>query len=272
MGWMEMADLPEVRPHLLAVLLGLPRLLMLLIVAPFMGGQLLSGQVKAAVLFALYLVLHPLLWSQVPPGAGWSAAWFLVYLGLAAKEAGVGFVLALAASMVFWAVQSAGFVMDNQRGAAMAAGTDPLSGEEASPLASLLFQYLVVLFFVSGAFGSFLALFYQSYLFWPVFAWWPSLNAELPLFFGGLLDWLMLVMLLLAGPVVVASLLTDVALGLINRFASQLNVYILAMPIKSGLTMFLVLIFLALFTRQAPALFNDLAQAIQGLKSIWPGF
>ncbi len=271
MDWLEMADLPEVRPHLLAVLLGLPRLMMLLTVAPFLGGQLLSGQLKASVLFALYLVVHPLLWSQVPPEAGWSAAWFPVYLGLAAKEAVVGFMMAFAAGMVFWAVQSAGFLMDNQRGASMAAGPDPLSGEETSPLGSLLFQYLVVLFFISGAFGSFLALYYESYRFWPVFAWWPPMTAEVPLFFGGLVDWLMLVMLLLAGPVVVASLMTDVALGLINRFASQLNVYILAMPIKSGLTMFLVLIFLALFTRQAPSLFGDLGQAVLGLRTVWPG-
>jgi type III secretion protein T len=52
-------------------------------------------------------------------------------------------------------------------------------------------------------------------------------------------------MMLLSAPVVLACLFTDMTLGIINRFASQLNVYILAMGIKSGLAAFLMLLYLA---------------------------
>ena len=168
-------------------------------------------------------------------------------------------------------MQSAGFLMDNQRGASQANEADPLSGEESSPLGSFLFQSFVFLFFVSGAFLAFLTLFFQTYVFWPPGEWLPGLGgAQLPLFVAGMVSWLMTKMLLLAGVVLVASFLVDLALGLINRFAAQLNVYLLAMPIKSGLTMLIVLIFFPLFIGDSPGLFEEMTNAILSLRRIWP--
>lgn len=271
---MELLDFIEAlgwRRHALALMFGLPRLLILLTVAPFLAGQILGGQLKTAVLFAFYLPLHPLVYSQIPAEADFSAPWVPLYLGLAAKEVLVGFVIALVSGLLFWAVQSAGFMIDNQRGASMASGADPLSGEETSPLGSLFFQFLVLLFFATGAFCGFLTLFYQFYQLWPVFSWWPEVRLlSQALFFPKLVDWLMHLTVLLAGPVVVACLLTDIALGLINRFASQLNVYILAMPIKSGVAMLIVLVYLGVLVRLAPGLFNDMTLALMGLGSLWP--
>ena len=51
-------------------------------------------------------------------------------------------------------------------------------------------------------------------------------------------------MLLLSAPVVIACFLSDFCLGLINRFAQQLNVFILSMGVKSGATALLVFIYL----------------------------
>lgn len=56
--------------------------------------------------------------------------------------------------------------------------------------------------------------------------------------------WLALYMLLLSAPIVIACFLSDFCLGLINRFAQQLNVFILSMGVKSGATAFLIFIYL----------------------------
>ena len=45
--------------QLLALLVGMPRLFMLVQVAPFMGGNILTGQLRTTVVFACYLILHP---------------------------------------------------------------------------------------------------------------------------------------------------------------------------------------------------------------------
>jgi type III secretion protein T len=273
MGMTELLRALALEHHIEVAMLGLPRLAMFLFITPFMGGaNLLSGQIKFPIIMALYFFVHPVLLGQLPEGTGFLAQKSVLSTGaLMLKEASLGFLLAYLSSLVFWAVQSAGLLMDNQRGASQANATDPLSGEESSPLGSFLFQSFVFLFFTSGAFLAFLLLLFQTYVFWPPGEWLPSLGgARLPLFVAKAVSGLMTRMLLLAGVVLVASLLVDLALGLINRFASQLNVYILAMPIKSGLTMLIVLIFFHQFIGEGPALFEEMTNTFLSLRRIFP--
>ncbi|WP_443667045.1 flagellar biosynthetic protein FliR, partial [Desulfovibrio sp.] len=92
-----------------------------------------------------------------------------------------------------------------------------------------------------------------------------------PLYFAEKVGWLMGHMLLLAGPIAAACLLTDVALGLINRFASQLNVYVLAMPIKCGIAAFLLCFYFGLLLSHAPELFDFTRESILKLNNLLPG-
>ena len=89
-----------------------------------------------------------------------------------------------------------------------------------------------------------------------------------PLYFAEKVGWLMGHMLLLAGPISVACLLTDISLGLVNRFASQLNVYVLAMPIKSGLAAFLLCFYFGLLLSRAPELFDFIRESILTLPNV----
>jgi type III secretion protein T len=257
--------------HALALVLGLPRLTLLIIFSPFMGGNILSGQLKGSLIFALYFMIHPIVVSQLPEKPTFLTEDWILYLALAAKEVAAGFLLAYVSGIVFWAAQSAGFLMDNQRGASMASTSDSFSGEETSPLGSLLFQSLVFVFFIGGSFVGFLGVFFQSYIFWSPFSWFPDLTSSTAVvFFLGLIDFLMLQTFLLAGPVVTAALLTDVSLGLINRFASQLNVYVLAMPIKSALTMFILIFYYVMFVNLGPQLFTLMNSQMTTLRTLWP--
>jgi type III secretion protein T len=52
---------------------------------------------------------------------------------------------------------------------------------------------------------------------------------------------------MLAAPALVVMSLIDLSLGLINRFAQQLNVFSLTMPIKSWVGTWLVLLLLGTF-------------------------
>lgn len=182
-------------------------------------------------------------------------------------------LLGYLSGMLFWTIQCAGFFIDNQRGASMAEGADPLSGEQTSPLGSFFFQSAVYLFFSTGAFLALLGVVYASYEIWPVTQLIPLSvfkDIHLPLFFAGRVSWLLLMMLLLSGPIVVACLLTDVSLGLINRFASQLNVYVLAMPIKSGVAAFLMLFYFMMLLSNATGLFDGVKADFEQLRRLLP--
>ncbi|MBQ3059909.1 MAG: type III secretion system export apparatus subunit SctT [Desulfovibrio sp.] len=258
--------------HLTAFLLGMPRLFAIVTVAPFLGAAVVTGQVRFVLVLALYLPLHPVVTAGLEPELTLSPALTLSAGGrlalLLCKEALLGLLLGFLAGIVFWAVQSAGFFMDNQRGATMAESADILSGDQSSPLGQLLFQSLTYLLYATGAFVTFVTVVYMSYEIWPVMRPLPSVHLTLPLFFAGKVGWLMAHMLLLAGPIAVACLLTDISLGLVNRFASQLNVYVLAMPIKCALAAFLLCSYFGLLLSHAPELFDEIRRSILILPNI----
>ncbi len=257
--------------HLLAVVAGMPRLFMVAQVAPFLAGSVVTGQLRMVLVFACYLPVHPVILGQLPKGSMFDLALLGHYGALVLKESLIGLVLGLLAGIAFWTVQSAGFLIDNQRGASMAEESDPMSGEQTSPTGAFLLQSMMYLFYASGAFMAFLGLLYASYEIWPV----PSLaplawSIEVPLLFAGRVAWLMSHMVLLAGPIVVACLLADISLGLVNRFASQLNVYVLAMPVKSAVASLLLVLYFGALAARTPDLFAEFAADLQRLQGLLP--
>ena len=233
--------------NLLAFFLGSVRLLAFMQIAPFIGNAVIMP-VRFGILMSLYIVLHPAILPAVPALTPLTTAGLFTIAGLALKEVFIGMMLGYLAGLLFWTVESAGFFIDNQRGAAQATESDPLSGEQSSPIGSFFFQSLVYVFYASGAFLALIAMIYSTYEIWPVGQMIPYdffAKQGAALFFGERVSRLATDMMLLSAPVVLACLFTDISLGLINRFASQLNVYILAMGVKSGIAAFLLMIYLA---------------------------
>ena len=229
-----------------AITLGMPRLFAVFTVAPFMGGTIVTGQMRMALTVPLLLFLYPVLPDVASLSHGMSdteAVFF--FLAVMAKELFIGMCLGYLAGILFWIAQCAGFLMDNQRGASQSQLNEPLSQESTSPMGSFLFQVLVFLFFSSSAFMGFLSMCLASYTIWPIdqLLPWPS-DIRIPLTFARQVSFLALYMFLIAAPVTIACFLSDFCLGLINRFAQQLNVFVLSMGVKSGATALLIFLYL----------------------------
>lgn len=259
--------------QLTAAVVGMPRLFMVLMVAPFFGASVVTGRLRTIMALAVYLPIHPLVAEGLPAGlalspdmaAGVAGGMILIIL----KEVLVGLMLGFLAGIPFWAVQSAGFLVDNQRGASMAELAEILGGEQNSPTGNMLFQCMIYLLYSTGAFLAIVGAVHASYEAWPAERLLPSvLPQAAALAFAGRVAWLVGHMLLLAGPIVAACLLTDLSLGLVSRFAQQLNVYVLAMPIKSGLASFLLCFYLGLLLSHVPDLLNEMLAGMALLPSL----
>ncbi len=258
----------EVMLNLSAFLLGSVRILMFAAMVPFLGPQI-SGPVMMPIVLAIYLPLHPFLAAQAIPISMESVGELLGLLLLVLKEAVIGYLLAYVCACLFYAALCAGIIIDNQRGASMAQGADLLSGAESTPLGNVLFMAVVTLFFSSGAFVNFLSIFYETYVIWSPFELLPSLlNMNLAVFTLDNLDFLMVNAVLLCGPFIIVALMCDVSLGLINRFAPQLNVFILSMPIKSGICALLIIFYLGPFIDHFAELFSTLNMHFMQLRNI----
>jgi type III secretion protein T len=242
--------------------------------APFMGGGIVTGQIRFSIVLACYFLLHPMLLAQLPPS--WSGPEDISVLALGAliiKEVFLGLLIGLLSGLMFWSIQCAGFFIDNQRGAGQAAESDPLTGEQTSPTGAFLFQSAVYVFFATGAFLACLGIVFASYETWPAVQLLPAeifKKPDLGLFFAGKVAKLALDMVLLSAPVVAACLLTDISLGLINRFAPQLNVYILAMPIKSGIASLLLFFYFGMLMTGATGMFESFSLDMRQLRIFMP--
>jgi type III secretion protein T len=262
----------RVMDHLLAVLLGMPRLFMILQTVPFMGGNIVTGQIRAAVAFACYMFIHPMVLGQLDAPEVLTTA-VLGRLAWSCSRKPAGFPAGFSGRDAVLGGAVRGVLHRQPARRVHGLGRRSPVREETTPLGSLLFQCAVYLFFSGGAFVAFITLVFSSYEVWPVSALLPAglfeRGAEAPLFFAGRVAWLMGTMILLSAPIVAACLLTDMSLGLINRFAAQLNVYVLGMPIKSALAAFLLFLSFTLLLTQIAGLFDVIAADLASLRLLF---
>jgi flagellar biosynthetic protein FliR len=209
----------------------LARLAPILWLAPFPGGRLVPALVKVPLALLLTLLVYP----QLAPAATKIAAGGLpLVLAVIVKEALIGAALGFLVALVFHAAASAGFLADTARGATNSQVLVPQTGAKSTALGALFFQLTLVLFISLGGHRLLLMAIGSSYQALPidVFPSTRSLGA-FALLCASLTGELILLAVSLAAPVIAALLLADLALGWVNRFAPQLNVFFLAMPAKA---------------------------------------
>ncbi|MCL2029280.1 MAG: type III secretion system export apparatus subunit SctT [Deltaproteobacteria bacterium] len=221
--------------------LGCVRLLVFFSMVSFLSGEAVPRQLRFSLSVLSAFFVYPVFAGLSPPQSG-SFIWIL---GVLVKEVLIGFLLAYTASVVFWAMLSVGFIMDNQRGAGMAPANDPATGESTSLFGGFLHQAAIYILFSSGAFLQMLLLLLSSYgVCPPGFEAPDGIRGGIPLFLLGQFSRLMTMTVLFAAPVMLVCLLTDVSLGIVNRISPQLNVFFLSMPIKSALGLFMIMLYM----------------------------
>jgi type III secretion protein T len=213
-----------------AVALATARLGGLVLIFPVFARVGLTGLVRGGIVVGLALPLLPAVLSQIDAAAPLGP--FLL-VALVFKEALVGFLLGMLYGVPFWGAQAGGDIIDQQRGANQATLNEADNLEEASVTGTLFVLVLIMLFVVSNGFHLLLGGVYDSYLIWPARNFLPNLSTQSAWALVSLLDRVMLLGLVIAGPVIAALFLVDLSLGLVNRFAPQLNVFNLSLAAKS---------------------------------------
>lgn len=218
---------------LAVVFLAVARTTALLLITPFLGRGVLTGMARNGVVLAFSLPVVPRLYGALP--AQFDPSNLLLMGALLVKEMLIGLLLGLPVAAISWGVEAAGYVIDTQRGATSASALDPATGNQSSPLGILLAQVYTVWLFIGGGLLLVLDLLYRSHEVWPAWEFLPALSQELPRQMLHLLDSVLSLTFLVSGPALVAMFLSEAGLALVSRFAPQLQVFFLAMPVKSAL-------------------------------------
>jgi flagellar biosynthesis protein FliR len=214
-------------PWSLSVALLTVRLTVAIALAPPFSAYGVPAVIRIALTFAL-AVLTFAYRSPVPAATGWAADPTQLLLPVLA-EVFIGALLGLGVHVVLAALALAGRLMDVQIGFAIGSIFDPVTRTSSNVIGSIVSLLGVTLFFVSDAHLQLAQLVAQSIDTLPLGEL-PALDDPLqPLLAAGSMFTLGLA---LAAPVCLALLFTDLAIGVASRNMPQMNVLMLAMPVK----------------------------------------
>lgn len=179
-----------------------------------------------------------------------SAAGLMLVL---AKELLLGLLLGYAGAVVFWVAEGVGALIDNQAGYNNVQQTNPLSHASSTPVGNLLSQLAVCGFYLLGGMTVLSGILFESFRWWPlgsVGPAWPSILEDfVRAYTGRFLETVVKV----AAPVMLALLMVDLGIGLLNKSASQIEPNSLAQPIKGVVALAMLSLLVGLFFDQARA-------------------
>ena len=214
-------------PWIVSIALLTVRLTVAVALSPALSAYGIPAMVRIALILALAALTFAYR-SPVPAAAALVADPSLSIVPVLA-EVFIGALLGLGVHVVLAALALAGRLMDVQIGFSIGSVFDPVTRTSSNVLGSITGLLGVTLFVVSDAHLQLAQLVARSIDVFPLGEL-PALNDPMrPLLAAGLMFTLGLAF---AAPVVMALLLTDLAIGVASRNMPQVNVLILAMPVK----------------------------------------
>ncbi|NPV92036.1 MAG: flagellar type III secretion system protein FliR [Firmicutes bacterium] len=196
--------------------------------------------------------------NQAWGGAGSGS---LIQLVLAmAGEFILGFAIGFIVNLVMVAAQTAGQLVDMQMGFGIVNVMDPQSGQQLPLVGNL--QYLVALMVLLGTNGHHMILtaIVKSYDFVPAMGMKISGSTTeliISLFVGMFVSAIKIAM-----PMVAALFVTDVALGIVARTVPQMNVFIVGLPLKIVVGIFMLIAVMGLYIWLIEKLLTDAFSSI----------
>lgn len=209
------------------------RLSGIMLFAPFFGSVAISPRVKAVLVLALTALLYPMISTKIPKMS--ISEWPMMVF----SELLIGIGLGVATNIVFDGVQMAGQILSVQIGYSLVSILDPQTQVESTVVATfhqtiamLIFLRLDVHFWILRALAhSFDYLPPASGHFGAAFTT-AAMQAGASVFAIGIQ---------IAAPVLSATLLADVALGLLGKASPQLPLMLLGPAVKSILGLLILI-------------------------------
>lgn len=257
---LDLANLPVGNwgAHLTALFLLSLRLGAVLLMTPVLYAAQLPTSVRLLIILGLSLTLGAGLSLNTAHLSTEPAA----LIAAASTELALGATLGLGIHVAFATFAVAGRLLDIQIGFGMAQVLDPVTQRQVPVLNSAFMQIGVLMFFLLDGHHALLRGIALSLETFPLGTGWPIAGAADAVL--GQMTGLFALGFALAAPVIFCVLLVEMALGVVARNLPQMNIFMLALPIKIGVA----LIALALWT---PSMGAVMTRVYASIADNWSG-
>lgn len=250
-----------VREHAVPAILGMARIGACFIWIPYLSPGVMPSKMSRSVI-ALMIVIG--LWPL--PSVERLPQDILAMAGAAFCEALIGTAIGLVVALPFHIFHGLGAIIDNQRGAGISALLDPISGVEATEMANLIQLMSVAVFLATGGLLHLLDVLNASYALVPMGAGAGFDLAALQSYAGKILAGAVRMSL----PVLLLLFLVEVLLGVLSRFAQQMNAFSVSLAVKSFVAFLALLFYLTQTVATEVPRIRDNTDALQLLQAGQP--
>ncbi|EAX48650.1 flagellar biosynthetic protein FliR [Thermosinus carboxydivorans Nor1] len=199
----------------------------ILTTAPILGSRNIPVYTKAGFALILSYILTPIVVQRshiiVPDQFG-------AYVFLVIGELLIGLILGYISSMIFYAVQMAGQLLDMQIGFGIVNIIDPQSGQQLPLIGNFKYIFSLLVFFATNGHHILLSALFTSFKTVPVGA--AVFRPQLADLVIDITFSVLIIALKISLPILVAIFLTDIAMGILARIMPQMNIFIVGIPGK----------------------------------------
>ena len=245
--------------QILLFLFVLVRVGAILFVVPFFESRNVPVLVKVGLAFSVTWLLVPRLDINVP-----SIETSLVALAMGiTSEIAIGLIIGLMVQLLFAGVQLAGQMVGFQMGFAIANVVDPASSLQIPMLSQFLNLFAFMIFLTLNIHYYFIKALVDGFETIPI--WGAQFDGNLYELIMQTTAHAFAMAVQIGAPVMVALMLTSVAFGLVARTVPQMQIFIVAMPVKILLGLLFLGFSLPYLSNFLKSAFHTLGQSIQGL-------
>ena len=228
------------------------RLSIILFMLPMFSAGQIPNNIKVCTILALSFMLFPFIRQDVQPLDLNPGSLFFVVVG----EVIFGIVYSLSMLLVMSAFEFAGELISFEMGLGFAQVADPQTGAESSILSVFAHLIALMIFFSINAHHVLLKLIIESFKTIPVGTF--VLDEAL---FGKVMVLsarLFVLAIQLSAPVISVLILTQLAMGLMSKFAPQINILTTSFPLTIGIGLVLLSFTVVIWKDMAAHFFADI--------------
>ncbi len=238
------------------------RILALITVAPVFNERAIIARVKIGLALLITILVAPYLPLNATPIFSAAGIWILI------QQILIGVMLGLSMQLAFAAIRYAGELIGLQMGLGFATFFDPSGGPNMPVLARFLNILAMLLFLTFNGHLWLISLLADSFHTLPVstnpinsYAFLALVRAGGLIFINGLM---------LALPIVTLLLTINMSLGLLNRVAPQLSIFVVGFPITLTIGIMTIGLLIPLLAPFAEHLFSEFFDLLADILSQLP--
>lgn len=240
---MESVDLFNLLQNQLAIfLLVFVRISGIIILAPIFGSRNIPVVIKAGLSLFLALIVLPLLATGPGPAIPQT---LIPYIFLLGSELLFGLIIGFTSSLIFSAVQMTGSLLDMQVGFGIVNIFDPQAGQQVPLIGNFKYILAMMLFLIVNGHHVLLTAIVYSFKLVPITGIvFKGLIAEVMV---NMVSGIFTLAVQITIPVLAALIITDIALGILARTMPQMNVFVVGVPAKIIVGIFVLSVTLPFF-------------------------